>query len=536
MKRRSLLKASLALSTYGLPLGGMLMSSACSAGGAGDSVDFDYVDAMAANMAHAAYKGAEETLPATLANLTPQQYAAIRFDPEKSLWRGRLSAQFFHVGMGFRQRVRMFALDKNNRAQEINFSTHLFNYDGAGVDERAIDKAGDLGFAGFKIFDAGLGSPGDIVAFLGASYFRAVDKTGQYGLSARGLAIDAAISGRSEEFPYFTHFWFRQPEAASPSFTVYALLDSPSATGAYQFDIDCQSERVVMTVRMKLHARKTIEHLGIAPMTSMFACGTNERQVCDTIHPQIHDSDRLSMWRGNGEWICRPLNNPETLQNNAFVDTDPKGFGLVQTDHDFNVYQDTIDWYSRRPSLWIEPLNKWGEGSVDLAELPTTGETSDNIVVYWRPKDPVAPGDTLEYRYRLYWSALPPVSSPLASVLATRTGMGGFTEGWAPGDHFPTTWCRRFAIDFTGDALRALPANAPITPKLEVSWGDVRDLQVLALPDSGYRVLFDWYPTSQRMDPVSMRLYITHSDSALSETWLYQYFPPAPERRHSGRR
>ncbi len=34
-------------------------------------------------------------------------------------------------------------------------------------------------------------------------------------------------------------------------------------------------------------------------MTSMFSCG-NERRMCDTIHPQIHDSDRLSMWLGNG--------------------------------------------------------------------------------------------------------------------------------------------------------------------------------------------------------------------------------------------
>ncbi len=43
---------------------------------------------------------------------------------------------------------------------------------------------------------------------------------------------------------------------------------------------------------------KDIKQLGIAPMTSMFSCGTNERRMCDTIHPQIHDSDRLSMWRG----------------------------------------------------------------------------------------------------------------------------------------------------------------------------------------------------------------------------------------------
>lgn len=85
-----------------------------------------------------------------------------------------------------------------------------------------------------------------------------------------------------------------------------------------------------MDVENHLYARKDIKQLGIAPMTSMFSCGTNERRMCDTIHPQIHDSDRLSMWRGNGEWICRPLNNPQKLQFNAYTDNNPKGFGLLQ--------------------------------------------------------------------------------------------------------------------------------------------------------------------------------------------------------------
>ncbi|MGY2313023.1 glucan biosynthesis protein, partial [Pseudomonas gingeri] len=72
---------------------------------------------------------------------------------------------------------------------------------------------------------------------------------------------------------------------------VYALLDSPSATGAYRFDIDCQANQVVMAIDAHINARTAIEQLGIAPMTSMFSCGTVERRMCDTIHPQIHDSD-----------------------------------------------------------------------------------------------------------------------------------------------------------------------------------------------------------------------------------------------------
>ncbi len=34
--------------------------------------------------------------------------------------------------------------------------------------------------------------------------------------------------------------------------------------------------------------------------------------------------------------------------------------------------------------------------------------------------------------------------------MATRTGMGGFSEGWAPGEHYRKMGARRFAVDFVG--------------------------------------------------------------------------------------
>lgn len=111
-----------------------------------------------------------------------------------------------------------------------------------------------------------------------------------------------------------------------------------------------------------------------------------------------------------------------------FRDKNPRGFGLLQLDRDFSHYQDIMGWYNKRPSLWVEPRNQWGKGAVNLMEIPTTGETLDNIVCFWQPEKPVKAGDELDFRYRLYWSAQPPVRSPLARVLATRTGMGGFLK------------------------------------------------------------------------------------------------------------
>ncbi|MFS2156242.1 glucan biosynthesis protein D [Pseudomonas sp. Pseusp122] len=539
MNRRNLLKASMALAAYSsLPASGLFAARALAAAADGEIEHFDFegLQAQAKQLASNAYVSTKQALPPVLANMTPQQFNAIKYDAGHSLWhevQGQLDVHFFHVGAGFKTPVRMYSVDPASRqAREVHFRTDLFNYDNSGIDKTQLKGAGDLGFAGFKLFQAPEIAINDILSFLGASYFRAIDSNKQYGLSARGLAIDTYSSKGKEEFPDFTKFWFETPTKDATRFVVYALLDSPSATGAYRFDIDCQANQVVMDIDAHINARTAIEQMGIATMTSMFSCGTHERRMCDTIHPEIHDSDRLAMWRGNGEWICRPLNNPLRLQFNTFTDKDPKGFGLVQTDHNFETYQDTVDWYHRRPSLWVEPTTAWGEGSIDLMELPTTGETLDNIVVFWNPKKAINAGDSLNYGYKLYWSPLPPVSTPLAQVNATRSGMGGFIEGWAPGEHYPDVWARRFAVDFSGGGLDRLPEGTSIDPVVTVSNGEVKDFNVLALPNiKGFRVTFDWYPTSDSVDPVEMRMFIRTQDRTLSETWLYQYFPPAPDKR-----
>ena len=98
------------------------------------------------------------------------------------------------------------------------------------------------------------------------------------------------------------------------------------------------------------------------------------------------------MWRGNGEWVWRPLTNPATLQVSSFLDENPRGFGLLQRDRDFAHYQDEAFRYERRPSVWIEPLASWGKGRVLLSEIPTADETDDNIVAFWQPDAPVVPG------------------------------------------------------------------------------------------------------------------------------------------------
>lgn len=542
MERRTFIKASMAFAAYcGVPsIATLFMRSAEAAqrnvaDGSATTFDFSILQEMATSLARQPFGGAPEPLPKTLAELTPQAYNAIEYDSNRSLWNNlqerQLDVELFHVGMGFQRRVRMYSVDADKKlAREIHFRPTLFKYHEAGVDLKQLEGKSDLGFAGFKVNKAPELTSRDVVSFLGASYFRAVDDTYQYGLSARGVAVNTFV-GQPEEFPDFTAFWFETPKASDTTFIVYALLDGPSITGAYRFTIHCEPTRVVMDVEKHIHARQDIKQLGIAPMTSMYSCGTSERMRCDTIHPQIHDSDRLAMWRGNGEWVCRPLNNPQKLQFNAFDDENPKGFGLLQFDREFNNYQDIIGWYNKRPSLWVEPVGDWGKGAVSLLEIPTTGETLDNIVCFWQPNKPIKAGESLDFNYRLYWSAEPPVRSPKSKILATRTGMGGFPEGWAPGEHYPNVWARRFAIDFTGGDLKSF-ADKGIEPVINTSAGKVSRIEVLYVqPIDGYRILFDWSPDSDSVEPVELRMYLRSGENTLSETWLYQYFPPPPDKR-----
>src|SRR3546814_2007399 len=181
---------------------------------------------------------------------------------------------------------------------------------------------------------------------------------------------------------------------------------------------------VVMDIDCSLFLRRDVARLGIAPATSMFWFSETLKQTAVDWRPEVHDSDGLAMWNGDGERIWRPLNNPPRTMASAFSDKAPKGFGPLQRDRMFDHYQDGVN-YDRRPSLWIEPLGDWGDGSVQLIEIPTDDETNDNIVAMWVPKAPARAGNEYPLKYRLHWLADEPYPTPLARCVATLLGRGG---------------------------------------------------------------------------------------------------------------
>ncbi len=108
--------------------------------------------------------------------------------------------------------------------------------------------------------------------------------------------------------------------------------------GAYRFVIQV-ADTLVMDVDAALYPRKPIDRIGIAPGTSMYLYGQNDRRAAFDWRPQIHDSDGLQIWTGTGEWLWRPLMNPPVVRTNSFVDNSPRGFGLMQRERAFGQYE-----------------------------------------------------------------------------------------------------------------------------------------------------------------------------------------------------
>jgi glucans biosynthesis protein len=491
----------------------------------GEPQPFDYAGLKGRARALAAqpYQAPTDHLPAEVKALDWDQYQSIRFQPDHALWAGErtpFTIRFFHMGLFFQLPVRIHTL-RDGVAREIAYDATMFDHSKSGL--AGVKLPPDLGFAGFRVLHRS-DPERDILAFLGASYFRAVGEEKQYGLSARGLAIDTGLP-RPEEFPRFTDFWLEHPQASSERLSVYALLDSPSIAGAYRFDI-VPGATLVMDVDAALYPRQAIERIGIAPLTSMYLHGENDRRVAIDWRPEIHDSDGLALWRGNGERIWRPLVNPEHLAFNAYGDENPRGFGLMQRDRDFVHYQDDGAFYNLRPSLWVEPRGRWGKGQVSLVEIPTADETFDNIVAFWHPERTPQPGEEMLYSYRLHWGAHTPGTPSIGYVVNTHTGIGGVVG--RPRTYFS----RRFVVDFAGEAFARLPAKAEVEPVITASRGEVEITSARPLhPINGYRAMFDVKPTDERTDPINLRLYLRHDGKALTETWAYQWTPPPADRR-----
>lgn len=480
-----------------------------------DNAEFTFEDlkAMAKTNAAQPYAPAIVPSPELIEKIDYDHHWKIRFKEDESLYvDGKKSpVQLFYPGRYFPQPVKVYVRDDENIVKEVPFSNDFFDMP---ADSPAHDLPEGFGFAGFRVMRPGL-KP-DWVSFLGASYFRTDGPEGQYGLSARGIAINTGMN-QPEEFPRFSAFWLGPAEKKGEDLTVWALLEGPSITGAYRFGLAKDNKEAkghVTSVTANLYMREDVERLGIAPLTSMYWYSEKEKTLAKDWRPEIHDSDGLAIHTGSDVYIWRPLNNPTAVSTNSFIDENPKGFGLIQRDRDFAHYQDDGVFYNKRSSAWVKPIGDWGKGAVQLVEIPTKDETFDNIVAYWVPQKPARKGDEFTFSYDIEWRPSDPKPAKLATVVNTRQGLGGI-----PGQPVPEG-VNKMVIDFEGAVLDGLDRDSGVKAVVEASNGEIIE-PIGAYPVVGtkqWRLTFDY--KQQNNDPVSIRAYLTKDDKAITETWV----------------
>lgn len=470
----------------------------------------DMVKARAKTLAEAAFEKPKVELPEPFNKLSYDQYRDIRFRAEQAVWRGQkldFEVQLFPMGWLYEMPAEIWLVEDGSLRQLVADS-RLFVL-GPLVGDRT--GAAPFGFSGFRLhapinradyFD-------EFVVFQGASYLRAIGRGLSYGASARGLAINTAQPG-GEEFPFFRAFWIERPKPGDKQIVVHALLDSVSATGAYKFTIE-PGDATIFDVELVLFPRKTLAHVGIGPLTSMFLAGpANQRRIPD-FRPEVHDSEGLAMWNGGGERLWRPLNNPKTLQISAFMDKSPKGFGLWQRGRNFADYQDLEARYEKRPTAWVETKGDWGGGFIELVEIPIDDEIHDNVVAYWRPSKPLEKDIEHNFAYRLHWSEHVPAAWSAARVAKTRIGNAKKTDTLL------------IVIDFDGDGVKDL-RDLPVAD-VTASAGKLANIVVQRNPEiSGIRASFELAVEGAEL--IELRAILKLQEQILSETWLYRWTKP----------
>jgi len=477
---------------------------------------FDAVAQRAQRLAAAPYRAQEVRLPNELQGIDYDHFREIRFKPERALWHDAklpFEIAFFHLGLYYNRPVRINEVS-GDVIREIRYDAAMFDYGANKFDPRRMS---GLGFAGFRVHYA-VNTPkykDEVLVFLGASYFRALGKGQVYGISARALAIDTGLAS-GEEFPAFVEFWIERPAPGANELTIYALLDSKRASGAYSFVLKPGAETAV-EVRSRLFMRDNVSRLGLAPLTTMYFFGENQRSTRDDYRPEVHDSDGLSIHSGTGEWIWRPLVNPKRLLVTSFALTNPTGFGLMQRDRNFDHYEDLEARYDLRPSAWVQPKGNWSAGRVELVEIPSPDETNDNIVAYWVPDVPPPPKTPLDLEYRLLWQRESAMRPPSSWVTQTRRG-----RGYTRNDDGSLGW----VIDFDGPALRKLPVDAEVEGVVTVDAnGELREAVAHHNDATGGWRLVLRIARSDAAKPLEMRAYLRTRTSTVSETWSY-VLPP----------
>ena len=127
----------------------------------------------------------------------------------------------------------------------------------------------------------------------------------------------------------------------------------------------------------------------------------------------------------------------------------------------------------------------------------------------------------------MYWGTNPPSQTKLGKVVDTFTGLGGVVGV------IRKYYSQRFAVDFSGGDLAMIGKDTKIKPVLETSAGRIEITSVRPQHAiNGFRCMFDVVPPDDTQNPINLRLYLEADGRPLTETWIYQWTPPAAGDRH----
>lgn len=487
----------------------------------------------------------ESPPPAVLSDLNYDQYRNIQFRHEDGIWsdgQHPFWLEFFHRGFVQRNRVDVYLIESNQLTgsspagnpsatiqheakqaaavvREVDYQTDLFRFDGPVAD---LEVPGDVGFAGLRVagrFQPG-GDPQELLAFIGSSYFRSRSADTVYGTSVRGLAVNIGLN-QDEEFPVFRSFWVEEPQVDEKQVTVLALLESPTVSGAYEFILQPGPQVSEVDVRATLYFRQQPEKLGLAPLTSMWIWGDGLHGPPRDQRPSVHDADGLLI-HADETWSWRALARLPYPSVTSTAVKDIKGFGLLQRDRDFAHYEDYNARYHDRPSVWVEPTEPFGEGRVELLEIPGAHEGVDNIAAYFVPAVPVDIHQPMRLHYRLSFFR---DESALGGLVTPRSDSGSAAQtdrrlatcrglDVRRGDKLIT-----LVIDFQTHSSVRTHAPEDVVPSSELIRGVLRQQSLVKTAD-GYVVTLAIEPTEDA--PIEIELTLRGAQGGrLSETFRY---------------
>lgn len=467
---------------------------------------FEDLTAYAKLKAARPYQPEHQVAPA-LQELSYDEFLKIHFKHDHAIWakNSPFWVEMFHPGFVQKSQI-LLNLVQGNQEFQVPFNSSNFQYNGELTSSEVPESTR---YAGIRIAGRypGNDDPQEILTFLGSSYFRCRSADGIYGSSNRGLAVNIG-SNKQEEFPIFREFWVVKPKAESNRQIVYAYMDSPTLTGAYEFTLEPGKETTTIDVRSILYFRGQPERLGIAPITSMWMWGNGLIGPPVDLRPAVHDADGLLVETDEG-WTWRPLCRQHYPSVSRISNKEVKGFGLLQRNTEFETYQDSFAQYHRRPSIWIEPQNKWPAGHLELFELTAAHEGIDNIGAYWVPDNskPLPQGLPISYRISYF-------QGDLKSKCREYLGVADSFQVRRQSDSKV-----HMTINFSGSSLADLAQETPVDINLMTIRAEVVHRNLIRRPHGKWSLQLVLEPTLDA--PFEIQAGLSDASRKVTETWSY---------------